>query len=518
MGLQIITGGGAAQFGGGLGKGLNEGYDDAMKQKRDQAEKAAMAQDMIQAANAAIKPRIAALDKQIPADTQVPYSPGKKPWNNGQFSPHPDAPASPVPDYMMPKVNSDRAQLQELAETYAASIKGMTNPDAIKFATEAASGELDRIGRQLLVGRVNNSLKAASESGALGQDEVNHFLERMAGGDDITEVYNDLHDMKLQKIQEREAVASMQSFFQEQLALADLDRQASGAANNGELSAYFTNKEQRIRREVETALKEMEFGLDDFDFRDTMERIMDIQAELNPIQQQREQERLAMRQAEEALQKQRVDEILGSATMSSHEKESALKDLFRGAPGAYPEVPLVFLEPGVDYGLDPEVEGGAGEQGRGVPPASVEGGDSPEPPAVEVGDSPEAPKDKSDAARARKAEAALKGVDPFEGAKAPKDVDQIATQKVGGLLTAVIGEGWELDIAKGSNGVGEIQDRLIAELEEMKKSNPRAAAEIQGQLVELAHQESVARQRIAEQDATRKRINDNIGGAAWGGA
>ena len=100
MGVQIITGGAAGQFGSGLGKGLNEGIDAKQAQVKADAEKQALADEYIAAMKMFIAPQVEALEGQIPAqiEPQGPLpDPGAGPLAVGVHGPPaPPAAASPA--------------------------------------------------------------------------------------------------------------------------------------------------------------------------------------------------------------------------------------------------------------------------------------------------------------------------------------------------------------------------------------------------------------------------------------
>jgi hypothetical protein len=108
MGVEIILGGGAGQFGSGLGKGLNEGIDAKLEQVKADAEKQALADDFIAAMKMLIAPKVEALEGQIPAqiEPQGPLpDPGAGPLAVGVHGP----PAPPVQGPPAPPVQGPPA-------------------------------------------------------------------------------------------------------------------------------------------------------------------------------------------------------------------------------------------------------------------------------------------------------------------------------------------------------------------------------------------------------------------------
>lgn len=331
MGIQIITGGPAAQF----AAGASQGFDEGMARRREEELAQKLASDMVQATNMAVLPQIESLDAQIPPDQR----------------PHGPLEVGATPDYMRPKPSPERAQLNMLAETYAKGIHGMRDPRAIAAYGQAASEQLDQVSRQLMVKNVNNTLKAASSSGALDPDVVQHFVERLGAGDDVANVYADLADAKAAKLQEVRRVTALNTYLEDVASTAESYMQRKAVSRDAEESAWLTQQAGRLRNEIAAAQAQAGMGLDDFDFDSVRESVESVRNALNPTQKR------AYEQFEAARAAQRKA-VLDAEHLSPEEKINYLRQVDRGTGAGYPDMMFGGDVPGDEGGPQVPAQGG----------------------------------------------------------------------------------------------------------------------------------------------------------------
>jgi hypothetical protein len=355
MGVQIILGGAAGQFGSGLGKGLNEGIDAKQAQMKADAEKQALADDYTAAMKMFIAPQIEALEGQIPAqlEPQGPLpGPGAGPLAAGVQGP--PAPPNAVPEYMRPQPNPEREQLDTIAQQFALGVSSLREPEAIKLATQAASQQLDMLQRQILVKKVNDQLSFAQRTGGFDDAEIQNFLNMglaiAQGEGDITDLYSAIRELKEEKVKQAVDFARATSFIEDNKKTVVSMAMSSGAESDPTIAGWYTNQAGLLNDKLlymQEALNK--YGLDDFDFDAASKEILDIKHTLNPYQdakfkQQLEQETLRMRNYYNEL-----EDIRSNKYLTEKEKATAIE----AAKKAY----------GSDAPAHPSNVGGRGQSG-----------------------------------------------------------------------------------------------------------------------------------------------------------
>lgn len=330
MGVQIITGGAAGQFGSGLGKGLNEGIDAKQAQMKADAEKQALADDYTAAMKMFIAPQVEALEGQIPAqlEPQGPLpGPGAGPLAAGVQGP-PEAPNA-VPEYMRPRPNPEREQLDAIAQQFALGVSSLREPEAIKLATQAASQQLDMLQRQILVKKVNDQLSFAKRTGGFDDAEVQNFLNMglaiAQGEGDITDLYSAIRERKEEKVKHDVDFARATSFIEDSAKTVESLAMSSGAESDPTIAGWYTNQAGLLNDKLVYMQEALKYGLDDFDFDAASKEVLDIKHALNPYQeakfkQQLEQETLRMRNYYNEL-----EDIRSNKYLTEEKKATALE-------------------------------------------------------------------------------------------------------------------------------------------------------------------------------------------------
>jgi len=488
MGIQIITGGPAAQF----AAGASQGYDEGMARRREEEIANQLAADMVQATNMAVLPKIESLDAQIPQEER-PQGPLE---------------VGATPDYMRPQASPEREQLNMLAETYAQGIQGMRDPRAIAAYGQAASEQLDQVSRQLMVSSVNNTLKAASASGALDPDVVQHFTERLGAGDDVASVYEDLAEAKQAKLREVRRATALNTYLEDASSTVESYMQRAAVSQDPEESAWLTQQAGRLRNELAAAQAAAGMGLDDFDFDAVRENIEGVRNALNPAQKRAyEQFQNEQRMELDAREAQRRV-ILDDDDLEADEKINRLRQIDRGATGGYPAQRMMEL-PG----------GQGGEEGSQVLDLGDGGGESASK-RSKVDLTPE------EIQRNEVKREAVTMIDTvsFGGLETPEEIDARAAEVIQSVVGTLFPDG-TVNLSGEGSDLELWTEAVTARIEALREEDPTFAQLLAGRVLrvlEMAEEAKSEPPKRAERDAKRKRandaVNDGIGGAAWGGA
>jgi hypothetical protein len=306
------------------------------------AEKQALADDYIAAMKMFIAPQVEALEGQIPAqlEPQGPLpGPGAGPLAAGVQGP-PEAPNA-VPEYMRPRPNPEREQLDAIAQQFALGVSSLREPEAIKLATQAASQQLDMLQRQILVKKVNDQLSFAQRTGGFDDAEIQNFLNMglaiAQGEGDITDLYSAIRELKEEKVKQAVDFARATSFIEDNAKTVVSLAMSSGAESDPTIAGWYTNQAGLLNDKLVHMQEALKYGLDDFDFDAASKEILDIKHAPNPYQeakfkQQLEQETLRMRNYYNELEDIRSDQGLTDRGEGDRALEAAKKAYGSDAP------------------------------------------------------------------------------------------------------------------------------------------------------------------------------------------
>jgi hypothetical protein len=504
MGVQIILGGAAGQFGSGLGKGLNEGIDAKQAQMKADAEKQALADDYTAAMKMFIAPQVEALEGQIPAqlEPQGPLlGPGAGPLAAGVQGP-PEAPNA-VPEYMRPRPNPEREQLDAIAQQFALGVSSLREPEAIKLATQAASQQLDMLQRQILVKKVNDQLSFAQRTGGFDDAEVQNFLNMglaiAQGEGDITDLYSAIRERKQEKVQQELDFARATSFIEDNAKTVESLAMSSGAESDPTIAGWFTNQAGLLKDKLVSMQSALKFGLDDFDFDAASKEVLDIKHALNPYQeakfkQQLEQETLRMRNYYNELEDIRSDQDL-----TEEERATAL-EAAKKAYGLTPSEPVI--NPGGT--VDPITGEPVPEKAETASDRSMKGKTPEEVQMIEA---------------KRQIIGRLDGVG-FSG-MSPERVDDRLSQHLAALTDSLLGgTGVEVKIKDGQTEADAWAENLLGVLEKIGETDPEYMKLLGGRvarMLDLAKEAKAAPANKAKKDK-KSSIDTDMGAAAWGGS
>jgi len=501
MGVQIITGGGAAQFGAGLGKGLNEGIDTAQRLKRAEEEKQALADELKAVQTAMVEPKLRALEGQIPND---PALQGPEPVpGHGQLAPGVQGPPiapeiTGAPGYMRPEPSPERAQLDTLAGQFAQSLRSMKDPRAIEAMGQAYAQQLDVLQRQILVRKVNDQLSTAEKTGAFDQSEIQEFLamgaEIAQGQGDIADLYTAIRERKEEKVKEKVNLGRATRFL-EQAAINQANfAQSAQQTNDPDESAWLNSQAGDMADTISEIQAALEFGLDDFDFDAAYERVADVKHRLNPYQKQRmEQENMRMRSYYDAR-----EQILTDPTLRSRSAEmlKALNDEYGvDIPAPKSMQGAASPEHASPVAGEPEVETANDRSMEGKTPEEVQ--------AIEA---------------KRQVIGQLDGVN-FSGMDA-EQVDSRLTDQLGALAESLSGGPVEIEIPEGGTEQEAWADHVFGIIEQIQAEDPQYAQLLAGRIVRMIDMAEEAKTAKAEKKKrdSKPRYDDDMGSAAWGGS
>ena len=339
MGLQIVTGGGAGQFGAGMGKGLNDGIQAEQERQRQAAEAERMAEDWRTATKAALKPLIDRQSAMTPDTLEKPGAMDTTRVPMGKFG------SVDVPSYMRPTPNPEQQQLDELTGVYAKQLQGMTDPTAMRAYAQGAAQDLENFQRMRAVRNINNTLKAGVKSGAMDPDEAQFFMDRIANGDDSLDVYRQLDEFKREKSQRVQSEVRVNRYIENATIGQNTFLESARATNDSEEAQWLTAQAGRMADVVAELQTAVAFGLDDFDFESAVKMVNDVKYALNPYQQQRQEEQMqaqAQQYKAQAAQAKVRDEAIARILTDPDLVDDrdalieALKKEFGSAPAAQP--------------------------------------------------------------------------------------------------------------------------------------------------------------------------------------
>jgi hypothetical protein len=418
MGVQIITGGAAGQFGSGLGKGLNEGIDAKQAQVKADAEKQALADEYIAAMKMFIAPQVEALEGQIPAQiepqgplpdpgagplaagvqgppappnqgppappnqgppappnqgppappNQGPPAPPNQgppaPPNQGPPAPPnqgPPAPPNAVPEYMRPQPNPEREQLDAIVQQFARGISSLREPEAIKLATQAASQQLDMLQRQILVKKVNDQLAFAQRTGGFDDAEIQNFLNMglaiAQGEGDITDLYSAIRELKEEKVKQAVDFARATSFIEDNAKTVVSLAMSSGAESDPTIAGWYTNQAGLLNDKLVYMQEALKYGLDDFDFDAASKEILDIKHAPNPYQEAKFKQQLEQETLRMRNYYNELEDIRSNKYLTEKEKATAIeaaKKAYGSDAPAQPKRPAPTIDPETGEVVNPD--------------------------------------------------------------------------------------------------------------------------------------------------------------------
>lgn len=467
MGLQIITGGGAAQFGGGLGKGLVAGVDQEQERMRKEAEREQLATETVQYVNQALRPMIEQVGQQIPDTPERPGALDTTKVPMGKFG------SVEVPSYMRPTPNQEQAQFNKIVEGYARTMRGMQHPAMIEKFGMAAAAELDRLSEARMTKSIGDSMKAAVSNGVMDDGEMQDILA-LHGTGPVKDLYKAFHEFKVER-SEKMVNASRADRFKRSID-AEILTFAQDAntvtADPGE-KAWLADQAGRLedlRAEIEA---ESSFGYSEFDWDSARDRFDDIRNALNPAQERRQAERdaefKALMDAQTA--------IYRNENLDAEERRAMIADI--DARRKTLGLPPVEEEQRWPFGM-----------GQDLPTRVEREGTAPGMAAAEQTASERSmaklnPEQQARAEFFRRVQAPLDGVD-FAAFDNAADIEARVSETLGAVLDGMTGgNGVTIKLKKGQSEVDAWGDAIADSIDQMAKVSPDAAEVIAGRVIAM---------------------------------
>jgi len=457
MGVEIITGN---SVGDSFGKGLLKGIDEKKAEIKEQKladEYVSVVAGMIDSQAESVKSGME--PAYTPPATQR-VSAGK--WGAGE-----------IPSYAKPIPNPLEGKADEIAEGLVLSMQGLTDLGAIQLAGTAAAQQLEALKMQEVQARLAGDLRAAAKGGLVDQAEVEQFAGMLEAGEDPVQVYKLFSEVRDEAVREqvntRRTVRFIESGRLQEAAL----RQTADTIVDPEEKAWATAQAQELAAKLDEIEIYASGGIDSFDFDSALDEVREIKNRLNPYQQLRMEEReMEMRSYYDARER-----VLTDTDVFDEEKRAEML-----------------------AAIDEAYGGAAASPTRERAPVAAPSEATPEQRA------------KADVkARAREAESALSGQDPFAGAETPEDIEGVAFQKVGSILFSLLPEGTVLeDVGDDSSALASLLIEEVRKLEAAGQADQ--AARILGQLRALGQAQREAEERVApesEDEAAARRRKEH---------